>query len=70
MAIDNLPCEIPVESSIHFSNTLMRFIPDVVKADFSKSFENCNLPYEIKNGVILYGGKLTDDFKYLEKHLG
>lgn len=70
MAIDNLPCEIPVESSIHFSNTLMRFIPDVVKADFSKSFENCNLPYEIKNGVILYGGKLADNFKYLEKYLG
>ncbi|MCK4234867.1 hypothetical protein KAX75_10590 [candidate division WOR-3 bacterium] len=69
MAIDNLPCEIPVESSIHFSNTLMRFIPDVVKADFSKSFENCNLPCEIKNGVILYGGELTDNFKYLEKYL-
>ncbi len=69
MAIDNLPCEIPVESSIQFSKTLMKFIPEIIKADFSKSFEDCGLPHEIKNGVILYGGKLTDNFKYLENYL-
>ncbi len=69
MAIDNLPCEIPVESSIYFSETLMKFVPDIIKADFSKSFEGCNLPDELKNGVILYKGKLTEKYKYLEKYL-
>lgn len=69
MAIDNLPCEMPVESSVYFSKTLMRFIPDIIKADFSKSFEECNLPLEIKNGVILYKGKLTEHYRYLEDYL-
>jgi alanine dehydrogenase len=69
MAIDNLPCELAWESSKYFSNILMKFIPDILKADFSKPFGKCGLPEEIKKGVILYRGKLTDEYRYLEKYL-
>ena len=69
MAVDNLPCELPRESSISFSETLISFIPDIVKADFSVDFEDLNLPSEIKKAVILHHGKLTPDYEYINKFL-
>jgi alpha-aminoadipic semialdehyde synthase len=69
MAIDNLACELPRESSVHFSKMLMRFIPEIAKCDFSREFEHCNLPKEIKNAVIAYKGKLTPNYRYIEKFL-
>lgn len=69
MAIDNLPCEVPRESSQFFSDTLMRFIPPIVKADFSVGFDELNLPTEIKKAVILHHGKLTPDYRYINKFL-
>jgi alpha-aminoadipic semialdehyde synthase len=69
MAVDNLPCELPRESSQYFSETLLRFIPSIVKADFSMDFEKLDLPSEIKKAVILYHGRLTPDYEYLNKFL-
>ncbi|MBI4738176.1 hypothetical protein HY772_01200 [Candidatus Woesearchaeota archaeon] len=69
MAVDNLPCEFPRESSESFSNALRTFIPDIVNADFSKDFEHCQLPPQIKNAVIVYHGELTPNYRYLEKYL-
>ncbi|MEA3359520.1 MAG: bifunctional lysine ketoglutarate reductase /saccharopine dehydrogenase family protein, partial [Thermodesulfobacteriota bacterium] len=56
MGVDNLPCELPRESSQVFSDTLFDFIPEVVKADFTKDFDQCRLPSAIKKAVILYHG--------------
>lgn len=69
LAVDNLPCELPVDSSAAFSSALMPFIPDIVKADYSIDFKKLKLPIEIKKGVILYKGKLTPDFEYISKFL-
>lgn len=69
LAVDNLPCELPRESSIYFSGRLMNFIPQIAGADFSVDFEHCNLPREIKDAVILYHGELTPNYKYMEKFL-
>lgn len=69
MAVDNLPCEFPRESSENFSNALRTFIPDIVNADFSVDFEHCQLPPQIKNAVIVYHGELTPNYRYLEKYL-
>ncbi|HDQ16176.1 MAG TPA: hypothetical protein ENN45_03870, partial [Bacteroidetes bacterium] len=69
MAVDNLPCELPRDSSKSFSETLLRFIPDIAKADFSVDFKDLDLPPEIKKAVILYHGKLTPDYKYISKFL-
>ncbi|MBI4722893.1 MAG: hypothetical protein HY769_07880 [Candidatus Stahlbacteria bacterium] len=69
LAVDNLPCELPRESSIYFSQTLMNFIPQIAKADFRVEFEQCNLPPEIRRATILYHGKFTPDYKYMEKFL-
>jgi alpha-aminoadipic semialdehyde synthase len=70
MAVDNLPCELPRESSQSFSETLLRFVPDVMKADFTVAdFDTVALPFEIKNAVILYQGKLTPTYQYINKYL-
>ncbi len=70
MAVDNLPCELPRESSTSFSETLVGFIPVFAMADFTvSSFEDLNLPREIKDAVIVYRGKLTKNYEYIEEYL-
>ena len=67
MAIDNLPCEFPKESSMFFSHVLKSFADDIVCADFSKTFDELKLPYPIKKALILHNGNLSPDYKYLAK---
>jgi alpha-aminoadipic semialdehyde synthase len=70
MAVDNLPCELPRESSQSFSETLLRFVPEIMKADFTvDDFDKLALPFEIKNAVILYKGRLTPNYNYINKYL-
>jgi saccharopine dehydrogenase (NAD+, L-lysine-forming) len=70
MAVDNLPCELPQESSNNFSETLKPYVSVIAKADYDKSFEELDLPPVIKNAVISHKGELTPKYKYLEKFLG
>jgi len=69
MAVDNLPCELPGESSKAFSDSLYHFIPSIVKADYSVDFNSLDLPQEIKKAVILYHGKLTPNYEYINSFL-
>ncbi len=69
LAVDNLPCEAPKESSKAFSNSLINLIPSIAKADYSVDFNNLDLPPEIKKAVILYHGRLTPDYQYMNKFL-
>ena len=70
MSVDNLPCELPRESSESFSQTLLGFIPEIMSADFTApDFEKLMLPPEIKNAVIVYQGKLTPKYQYINKYL-
>lgn len=71
LAVDNLPCEIPLKASTDFSHVLKDLVPSIVTADYSEaiSFEALELPPEVKNAVILYHGELTPKYKYLEEYL-
>ncbi|DAC73107.1 MAG TPA: hypothetical protein DSN98_01495 [Thermoplasmata archaeon] len=70
MVVDNLPCELPRESSQSFSETLLRFVPEIMNADFTAAdFEAVALPVEIKNAVVLYQGRLTPSYRYINKYL-
>jgi alpha-aminoadipic semialdehyde synthase len=69
VAVDNLPCELPKESSIEFSNSLINLIPLIVKTDYSVEFEKLDLPPEVKKAVILYHGELTPNYLYINKYL-
>ena len=69
MAVDNLPCELPRESSSAFSNDLKDLVPEIVKADYSVEFARLALSDAIKKAVIVHQGKLTPDYRYLEQSL-
>ncbi|MHA2601775.1 MAG: hypothetical protein AM324_006560 [Candidatus Thorarchaeota archaeon SMTZ1-83] len=69
MAVDNLPCELPRDSSTSFSETLLDYIPALAKADFTVPFQQLNLPKELKDAVIVYQGELTKEYMYLKEYL-
>ncbi len=69
MATDNLPAELSLESSIFFSNALLPFVPALARADHSKSFEECDLPFPIKKAIILYRGEFTPEYEYMKKFI-
>lgn len=66
MAVDNLPCEFPRESSLAFSKVLKLFIPEILNTDFSRDFDVLTLSYPLKKALILHNGNLTEDYRYLE----
>jgi saccharopine dehydrogenase (NAD+, L-lysine-forming) len=69
IAVDNLPCELPRESSTSFSKTLLDFIPILANTDFTVPFSNLELTRELKDAIIVYRGKLTERFQYLNQYL-
>ncbi len=69
LAVDILPSELPCDASEYFSGVLMKYVPAVAQADYSVPFEELALPPEIKRAVIVYQGKLTPDYRYLEQYL-
>ena len=69
MAVDNLPCELPMESSKDFSEKLMQFVPSIVKDDYINSYDKCTLPDPVKKAVIVYKGKLAKDYSYIQQYL-
>lgn len=69
MAVDNLPAEIPLESSVFFSQSLKPLVPLIAQADFSGSFDHCHLPPSVKKAVILYRGQFTPEYKYMNNFI-
>jgi len=69
MAVYNLPAEIPLESSVFFSQSLMPFVPALAAADFRGTFEDCELPPPVKKAVILFRGKFTPAYRYMADFL-
>lgn len=69
MAVDILPSELPRDASESFSDALFPFAQVIAKADFSKSFEEVELPAALKRATILYHGELTENFNYLKPHV-
>jgi alpha-aminoadipic semialdehyde synthase len=69
MAVDNLPAEIALESSVFFSQTLIPFIPGLIKADYQGEFGRCGLPPELLKAVILFRGKFTPDYTYMSEFI-
>ena len=69
LAVDNLPSELPRESSAHFSETLLPFVPEIAHANYEAPLEQSGLSDTIKRAVIAWQGRLTPDFEYLTRFL-
>jgi hypothetical protein len=44
-------------------------VSDIIAADFKEDYNEINLPYEIKKAVILYNGRLTEEYEYMSQFL-
>jgi len=69
LSVDNLPAELPRDSSKGFSKALFPFVSEIANADMSVEFETSKLSDVIKRAMIVYRGKLTPNFDYLSKFL-
>jgi alpha-aminoadipic semialdehyde synthase len=69
LAIDNLPCQLAAESSEHFGDTLVRWIPTLDRCPWTKPLDELELPECIRRSVIVHRGELTPTFRYLDRFL-
>jgi len=69
LAVDFLPCELPVDASRHFSRSLAPFIPGLAGAGLSRPLDQSGLPLELQRATIVHRGKLTESYGYLAGHL-
>ncbi len=69
LAIDNLPCQLPAESSEHFGDTLVRFLPLLVRCDWERPLDELRLPPEVAAAVVVHRGKLAPRHAHLARHL-
>jgi alpha-aminoadipic semialdehyde synthase len=69
MAIDNLPCELPRESSEHFSRVLKDMVAPIARADWRADLADLELPSHLRRAIIVHKGKLTPPYEHLSEHL-
>ena len=69
MDVDNLPCEFPREASEQFSQALTPFLPSLAAADYRLPFEHLDLPAPIKDAILVYQGKFTPGYRFMEAFL-
>lgn len=69
LAVDNLPCELPRDSSRDFSRVLRGLVPGIARADYSRPFAELDLPPEIRRAVVTHQGRLAPEYDYLEEYL-
>jgi alpha-aminoadipic semialdehyde synthase len=70
MAVDNLPCEFSREASVDFSRALKPFLPALAAADYRVPLEDLALPPEIKGALIVYQGRFTPAYHFMEAFVG
>ncbi|MFH1143770.1 MAG: bifunctional lysine ketoglutarate reductase /saccharopine dehydrogenase family protein [Candidatus Eisenbacteria bacterium] len=66
LAVDNLPCELPRESSVFFSHTLRDFLGAFAGADLTAPVEAWALPEPMKRALIAARGELRPRFDYIK----
>jgi alpha-aminoadipic semialdehyde synthase len=69
LAVDNLPCELPFDSSTFFSAQLTPLVPNILAANYEANLEESGLRPEIEKAVVVYRGELTENYQYLQKYL-
>lgn len=69
LAVDNLPAELPRESSEHFGDSLFPFLAALADAEFAVDFEHLALPAAILEAVVTHRGELAPRYRYLARFL-
>ncbi|XP_015791129.1 alpha-aminoadipic semialdehyde synthase, mitochondrial [Tetranychus urticae] len=64
-SIDNMPTQIPLESTEAFGDVLFPYIFDIIRSDANKDLEQENFNPVVKTAVIASNGKLAPSYEYI-----
>ncbi|XP_058047317.1 alpha-aminoadipic semialdehyde synthase, mitochondrial isoform X1 [Ahaetulla prasina] len=66
-SIDNLPAQLPIESTECFGDMLFPYIEEMLLSDASEPLESQNYSPVVRDAVITSNGSLTEKYKYIQK---
>ncbi|XP_013412540.1 alpha-aminoadipic semialdehyde synthase, mitochondrial isoform X2 [Lingula anatina] len=66
-SIDNMPAQIPNESTDFFGSLLFPYIHDMLSSNATTPFEEYKVTPVVRDAVITSNGKLTPKFEYIAK---
>jgi len=69
LASDNLPSELPRDSSQHFSSLVRDYVYQIAVHGVTEITNHMAIPVEIRNAVMTENGKLTKSARYLKKYI-
>lgn len=65
-SIDNMPTQLPLESTDMFGDLLFPYIMDIVRSDASKPVEEENYTNVVKSAIIASNGRLQPNYEYIQ----
>lgn len=66
-SIDNMPTQLPKESTDFFGNLLYPYALDIIESDAKKLLEEHNFSPAVHGAIIASNGKLTPNFEYIQE---
>lgn len=66
-SIDNMPTQLPLESTDMFGDLLFPYIMDIVESDASKPVEQEQFTNVVKTAIIASNGKLRPNYEYIQE---
>ncbi|XP_055919491.1 alpha-aminoadipic semialdehyde synthase, mitochondrial [Eupeodes corollae] len=66
-SIDNMPTQLPRESTDLFGELLQPYVHDIIRSDAKKPLEEENFPTPIHSAIIASNGKLTEGYEYIQE---
>lgn len=66
-SIDNMPTQLPLESTDMFGNLLLPYISEIMQSDATRSVEEENYSPVVDRAIIASNGKLRPDFEKIQE---
>lgn len=66
-SIDNMPTQLPKESTDFFGNLLYPYALDIIQSDAKKPLEEYNFSPAVHGAIIASNGQLTPNFEYIQE---
>jgi alpha-aminoadipic semialdehyde synthase len=66
-SIDNMPTQLPKESTDFFGDLLYPYALDIIRSDARKPLEEHNFDPAVRGAIIASNGKLTSNFEYIHE---
>lgn len=66
-SIDNMPTQLPKESTDFFGNLLYPYALDIIQSDAKKPLEEHSFSPAVHDAIIASNGRLTPNFEYIQE---